>query len=221
MKLLNRIKEQNLIELFIDYLLLYPRSLFIDIGSHVGLYSMYAAKLGNQVIDVEAFYNNIYRFHKATNLNFLTEKIILFNNAISYKSGTNVSLNLHNNIGQQSLLSGKNLKINQNKKSMNIKTITLDDLIFIIPKQSNGDEFKEAILKIDIEGYEPYAFKSAKKLFEKLNFNIILMEWNQINNHRNNYIPEIEEMLYFLTKNNLTPHSNQKVCYPHFKHSLP
>ncbi|RNA22882.1 hypothetical protein BpHYR1_019296 [Brachionus plicatilis] len=45
-----------------------PESLFIDIGSHVGLYSVYAGKFGHKVIAVEAFIENIYRFHKANGL---------------------------------------------------------------------------------------------------------------------------------------------------------
>ncbi|RNA25838.1 hypothetical protein BpHYR1_020932 [Brachionus plicatilis] len=125
------IKEKNIIEFFLDHLLLNTESLFIDIGSHVGLYSMFAAKLGRDVVAVEAFSENIFRFHKAANLNNVIEKITLLNNAISDKKG--------------------------------LTTIILDDLIDVLPKQPNGKGYKKAVLKIDIEGYEPYAFLSARK----------------------------------------------------------
>ena len=40
---------------------------------------------------------------------------------------------------------------------------------------SSQEEFK-AILKIDIEGFEPYALSQAEKLFDQLDFQIIFME---------------------------------------------
>jgi hypothetical protein len=32
-------------------------------------------------------------------------------------------------------------------------------------------------MKIDIEGFEPYAFLNAKRLFDALDFRLIYMEW--------------------------------------------
>ena len=39
------------------------------------------------------------------------------------------------------------------------------------------DIFKKAVLKIDIEGFEPFAFAHASLLFNTLDIRIIFMEW--------------------------------------------
>lgn len=206
----NRIKERTTIEFFLDYLVLNPKSLFIDIGSHVGLYSMYAAKLGTDVIAIDAFSENIFRLHRAANLNNVKEKIILLNNAVSYQSDLYVQLNQQKNIGEQSLFEQK--LNNKTSENMNmVKTIILDDLINVIPVQHDENSYRKAILKIDIEGYEPYAFLNATKIFEKLDFNLILMEWHQIKRHKQVYLKEIEKMIDFLTKNDLVPYADRKI----------
>ena len=40
--------------------------------------------------------------------------------------------------------------------------------------------YKQAILKIDIEGFEPFAFQHAAKLFDAIDIQIIFMEWGII-----------------------------------------
>ena len=48
----------------------------------------------------------------------------------------------------------------------------MDDIIEVLPA-----DFKNCIMKIDIEGYEGRAFKAASKLFERLNVLAVFMEW--------------------------------------------
>ena len=57
-----------------------------------------------------------------------------------------------------------------------VETILLDDIIRYLPKNMNRT-YSKAIMKIDIEGYEPYAFKTAKNLFSLIEIEIIFMEW--------------------------------------------
>ena len=74
------------------------------------------------------------------------------------------------NVGGQSLLgnskdysSRKDQLIIKNNKHI-IETILLDDIVEIVPT-----DFKDCIMKIDIEGYEVKAFQNASKLFKRVN----------------------------------------------------
>lgn len=195
------IKEKFFVKMILNYLNQHKDSLFIDIGAHIGMYSLFAAKLGRDVVAVEAFYENVIRLQKAARLENLEKRITLLNNAISYKANVNVTIKFNSNIGEQSLFSQEFNEFKEENKRYIVKTIIFDDILAIIPKQSNGKEYQKAILKVDIEGYEPYAFINSKKLFKKLNFELILMEWYQVRLHREHYLNEIELMLSFLTQN--------------------
>ena len=74
------------------------------------------------------------------------------------------------NIGGQTLLEDpkdysaiKNESFIKNDKYI-VETILMDDIIEVLPP-----DFKDCIMKIDIEGYENKAFRKASKLFSKLN----------------------------------------------------
>ncbi len=132
---------------------------------------MFAAKYGRKCISVEPFYDSYIRFHKSILLENLKDKIILLTNGISNKRGEYKKLSrVSFNVGGQSLLGNSNdysskkdqLAIKNNKHI--VETILLDDLVEILPS-----DFKNCIMKIDIEGYEVKAFQNASKLFERLN----------------------------------------------------
>lgn len=207
---LHGVKEKYFVKMFLNYLSQHRDSFFIDIGAHIGMYSLYAAKLGRDVVAVEAFYENIIRLQKAARLENLENKITLINNAISNIANSNVTIKYHLNIGEQSLFRQELAEFKETDKRYVVKTIIFDDILAIIPKQANGKEYQRAVLKIDIEGYEPYAFIHSKKLFEKFNFELILMEWYQVNIHREHYLNEIDLMLSFLTQNGYNAYDNGK-----------
>ena len=59
----------------------------IDIGSNIGLYSLFSSKLGRDVLSVEPFKDNIIRFHKAVKIQGLENRITLLNNVVYNKPG--------------------------------------------------------------------------------------------------------------------------------------
>ena len=62
----------------------------------------------------------------------------------------------------------------------------MDDLIDYVPLNKYGKRHERAIIKIDIESFEPYAFSNCKKLFALYDIQMIFMEWaNQIINITN------------------------------------
>ena len=127
---------------------------------------------------IEPFFDNILRIHKAANEANLQTNITLIQNALSDKRNEIKRLNpVSNNIGGQSLIESKSKVFSRdpNDKYL-VETIYFDDIIGVLPRNEKGEEFKDAILKMDIEGFEPFAFMHAAKLFSKLNVNVIFME---------------------------------------------
>lgn len=55
-------------------------------------------------------------------------------------------------------------------------------------------------MKIDIEGFEPYAFSHAQKLFAKLDIRFIFMEWGIVRSKAIEHEKAISEMIEFLSK---------------------
>jgi FkbM family methyltransferase len=160
-----------------DYLNKHPEWMVFDVGAQIGQYSLFAASFGRDVVCVEPFHDNIIRVHKAANLSNITKKITLIKNAISNTRNEIKQLsNIHNNIGGQSLLNFKDKTFNstENNKYL-VETILFDDIVPYLPKNKEGRPYKQALMKIDIEGFEPYAFQNAQLLFETIDIPIVFM----------------------------------------------
>jgi FkbM family methyltransferase len=204
--------------LFTGYIVKNPDCLVIDVGAQIGQYTLFAAKLGSHVISVEPFQENIIRIHKAVTINSLNSKITLIANAISNKRNqVKLLQRVDGNIGGQSLLDNNHLVYNSrnkshgqlNKNEYMVETILFDDLIAYLPKKNSIETsgvYGKAIMKIDIEGFEPYAFQHAKNLFKILDFQIIFMEWGVLNRYRSELHSLIIQMMNFLYANDLKPY---------------
>lgn len=110
------------------------------------------------------------------------------------------------NVGGQSLLPQKDaiFRADPSDKYL-VETIWFDDLVDYLPKRKNGKDFEEAIIKIDIEGFEPLAFTHASNLFRKVQINIVYMEFVKVFNDK--VEPRLlQNMFEFLTNHKLTPY---------------
>lgn len=171
---------------------------------------MYAASMGRKVVAVEPFYDSYIRLHKSSILNNVTNQIILINNAISNRrgelkklsfNGPNIGgqrLELNENFVQQSNderlnIDAKRIEANNENRKYFITTILLDDLVTVLPI----NEFNEAIMKIDIENFEIKAFEKAEKLFNRVHFYAIFMEWINKSNYLTFSKIEIENFIQF------------------------
>jgi hypothetical protein len=56
-----------------------------------------------------------------------------------------------------------------------VETILLDDILDYIPKNREFRKYEKAIIKVDIEGFEPFAFLNARKLFDSIQVQVIFM----------------------------------------------
>jgi FkbM family methyltransferase len=181
-----------------------------------GQYSLFAAKMGRRVISVEPFHDNILRLHKAAKLENLTDNIMLFTNAISNKPNEIKKLTRNqNNIGGQSLWPLKDLAINRSMNTSQdkylVETIRLDDLVKYLPVGINNASTnirQKAIMKIDIEGFEPYAFQKASKLFDAVDICVMFMEWGHKAQETSTNVALIDEMVTFLKQHGLKPYDD-------------
>jgi hypothetical protein len=116
-----------------------------------------------------------------------------------------------NNVGNRYLKENKNFQTNQdeNKKNYIVETILFDDMIKYFPKRSNGKPYDKAIIKIDIEGFEVYAFEHANQFFKNYEVQIIFMEWKMVPHLPIEAQPLIDNMFELFYKNNLEPFSTQ------------
>jgi len=137
--------------------------------------------MGHKVVSIEPFYENIIRIHKAAHLEKTYENIVLITNAVSNRRNESKLLSKYaDNIGGQSLVKYKNETFVKNEKNKYlVETILLDDIVPYLPYKNlnTKEKFKQAILKIDIGGFEPYAFESGNVLFETLDFRVVYMHW--------------------------------------------
>jgi FkbM family methyltransferase len=183
---------------FMNYLYENPDWLFIDAGANIGQYTLFAARLGTNVVAIEPYHPNIQRIHKAAFTEKTFKKIILIKNALSNKRNEIRQLHRdHINIGAQGLLMNKATftKLDKNN-DYQVETILFDDIVPYLPKK-----YKKAILKIDIEGFEIYAFQNAQLLFDSLDIRIVFMEWAHLSKQLNEMSKIIYLIDFFYTRN--------------------
>ena len=189
--------EKHLLNIFMKILNSNKNIQVFDIGAHIGQYTLFAAKFERKVISVEPFYENYIRIQKAAQIENLTNNIILVANGISDKKGQVSKLKRsEKNIGGQGIddtFADKSSSSYNPDDRYYLKTIELDDLILVL-----SDNFKEAILKIDIEDYEIKAFKKAQRLFNRVKFHAIFMEWMGKNRKSRFVEKDIEIFLDFM-----------------------
>lgn len=201
--------EASIVAKFISFVEKIQCQIVFDIGAQLGQYSLFTAKIVPKVISVEPFYDNIIRLHKATQIENLGSKITLVTNAVSNKANEWKLLQKSDtNIGGQSLLPNKDLNIDQNNLTMPnkylVKTILMDDLVSLIEPRFYR---AKAVMKVDIEGFEVFAFQNASKLFDLLDIPVVFMEWLIVGTFRPNDT-SVTGLIEFFTTRHYSPFVN-------------
>lgn len=96
---------------------------------------------------------------------------------------------------------------------MQVQTVLFDDLVPYIPRTNENKVYKKAILKIDIEGFEPFAFKHAAKFFDAIDIEIIFMEWGVFMREPSLHY-YILDMVEFLVSRNYSAYGNDEYLEP-------
>jgi FkbM family methyltransferase len=184
----------------------------LDIGANIGLYTLLAAKMNRTVLAVEPLHENLNRMHKAAQLEQAQSRIIALINAISNeRKELKVSL-MDYNIGgsyvAQPDLIDPEQRASLTSSSVIVNSILMDDLVDVINQHSqqfssisnssssSSNKKLKFVIKIDIEGYEPFAIEKSDNLFKQFEIVALFMEIgkmleklkNKSSNIRKNYV---------------------------------
>jgi FkbM family methyltransferase len=176
----------------------------LDVGANIGYYTLLAAKLGRLVVAVEPFIDSIRRLHRAAQIDHTADSIHVVNNAIAEVRTKATLRPSGDNQGDARI----ELRVQECQGTCPtvIDTILLDDLVNILP-------FRQAVMKIDIQGYEHHAFQRASKLFDAIHFTHIFMEWMVMRdlyisaNHTSHDKILVEQLIQFLFVRDFRPYS--------------
>jgi FkbM family methyltransferase len=184
----------------------------LDIGADLGQYSIFAAKLGKQVVSIEPYEQNILRIHKASAKENLSDKIILIKNIIFIKK--NIIANIFKKNSSIILSNTREpryeIKISNNpiEGSSFVKTILFDDFYNQIPKRPDGTLFKNIIMRLNANGMERIWLQNATKLFDSHDVKSIYMSWFSYTNEAGFVRTDaglIQNMIDFLLNRNYLP----------------
>lgn len=152
----------------------------IDVGAHIGVYSIYASKYAKKIIAIEPEPNNFN--HLIKNIS-AKNNIYPFNIALGDLDGK-MKLYLHSALGHSLLF--------PSDEFVEVSVKKLDDLI----EQLNLERVD--LIKINAEGYELQILKGGEKTLRKFKPSLIL----DVHHYKN----EIEQIADFIEKNGLKEH---------------
>lgn len=161
----------------------------IDIGAHIGVFSIYAAELSQtgKVFAFEPFIENFKRLEHHKKINNKTN-LSIYNKGVSDKTGKQtLHLSPDNNTGGHSL----HLK-NNSSRTVEIETIFLPE--FCAQNKIEKIDF----LKLDCEGAEFEILNSSKEILNKVNK--IIMECHPYGTHTVNEMIALLEAHQFDVK---------------------
>ena len=153
-------------------------SLKNNVNFFAGSFTLPLAKFGRKVLAVEALDVNLQHVCASLMAGNLQDYVYLVHNAVS-DSNSVVKLGKHsNNMGgtyvDEDADHIKQMKHGYARGTFGlVHTITMDDLLDLPIIQ----EFDKVLIKMDIEGFEDRAIKSAHKLFRTLDVRGVFMEW--------------------------------------------
>jgi FkbM family methyltransferase len=129
---------------------------FIDVGAHIGYYTMLVHKLGaEKIIAIEPDPRVFRILNRSIEANKL-DNIITINRAAYDKSNVKLELHLSTKSGLSSIFSSHLTKTRCG--TIHIKTITLDEVY----RSLNLDKID--VVKIDVEGAESYVLSGANDI---------------------------------------------------------
>ena len=163
--------EPHIVRQFQDVLRAHPTSGVIDLGANIGQYSLIAAQMGHQVVAIEPHLPNLLRLAHAAKLGGSYERITILQNGISDTCGFSHVIPNNDNQGDTRLRTvfdnSKHLKLNHDQSMAKMIDFSCIDMI----------NFQQAVVKVDIQGYEQKAFKTFQMLLKRVNVSHIFMEW--------------------------------------------
>ncbi|KAK3582664.1 hypothetical protein CHS0354_031076 [Potamilus streckersoni] len=164
--------DSDLTHLLKITLSLYKKSAVIDLGAFIGYFTFLAGALGHDVVAVEPFNSSFKKLKHGLALNDFPGTIKLLHRALSNKpSLIRMGKNQKFNLGNMQVHIEEDIDARKNVHNNDmVEAITMNDLRKYIHS-------KQAIVKMDIEGYECKALETSSLLFQELFIPYIFMEW--------------------------------------------
>ncbi|XP_067674803.1 uncharacterized protein [Haliotis asinina] len=149
-----------------------PELGFMDLGSHVGAFSLSAAMMGRKVVSVDPLIENVQRLCKSIQKGGLTDRMTIIFNPLGINNTLVNFKRYASNVGATSVVpASESSPASACQEPTASYTITLDDTLPYLP-------FKKAVIKMDIQEYEFYVISGAERFFKEIHVPAILMEWD-------------------------------------------
>ncbi|XP_063879109.1 uncharacterized protein LOC135110569 isoform X2 [Scylla paramamosain] len=186
----------------------YPSSTLVDVGAHVGVFSLYGARLGATVLAVEPVWTSAVRLHAGAAAGGVSGRVKILFHAMTGEA-TQVKLKYKDgNLGGTSVVEVTPQDADSPRSSGRpelITSITLDSLSPLISNTS------VIILKIDTEGRECDTISGGRELLTSHFTPYIFMEWAVMANNRHKYHApcspnHLQEMVEWLTSRGYHAH---------------
>lgn len=159
--------KQNHEKEFTSYLLNQDKKgIFIDVGTHIGRYSIILAKKGWEVFSFEPLKSNFNQLKLNISLNKIGENLHLYNIGLGNKKGKQTIFYERHKGGEASLIF---------HKEHSAEKIIIDKLDNILKFKKTG----KVILKIDVEGFEYQVLKGASNFIKKNKPEIFIEIWDE------------------------------------------
>ncbi|HMT72911.1 MAG TPA: FkbM family methyltransferase [Chitinophagaceae bacterium] len=151
---------------------------FLDIGSNIGLFSLYAARVvgvSGKVIAFEPTPRTFERLNENIRLNQVDSIISQNNIGLSDADGV-LKMNISSN-GYDAWNTFANSTDRKHDKQIEVPVKTLDNFLF----EKNIDTSKIVLVKIDVEGWEVPVINGGVKLFLQDNAPVLMVEFTEEN----------------------------------------
>jgi len=158
---------------FLPYFECEKNRVFIDVGAHIGKYTVLMAKKAEKVISIEPYSENFKILEYNVKINDL-KNVILVKRACSDKIGSTKLYISKDNTGGHSL--------NEKTKFYeNINTSTLEKIC----EENKIEPSQICLIKIDVEGHEKAVLEGSKNILMNVkNLRIIFESWKEIEETR-------------------------------------
>lgn len=140
----------------------------VDIGAHVGYYSVFLSKLVGEGGRVFSFEPSPVNFPLLKKNVFKLRNIVANNLAVGDKAGTVSFYQSKKGSGRHSLVSGRCDDVDEYK----VEVVSLDQYF----SQADLNDIKIDLMKVDVEGFEPEVFRGAQNMIEAGRINKIIFE---------------------------------------------
>jgi len=190
--------EGHIVRPFYDEILQHKHAIVLDVGAHIGQYTIVAAAAGARVVAFEANADNVQYIESSLQVNKVNDRVTVINKPVSAEGGQR--LQFPTSILPQDNVGGWGVQLSPTG-SLVSTTIdaSLASLHLIGPY----------IMKIDIEGFEPQALLGAQHTLRHTR--IIFMEWGDGGPEKRKMAQNLKRVGFVVNDNNCI-RTNFKVC---------